>query len=154
MQLGDAAVHRVTYLMLSLIGKLASRKRIVPIAASTFPVGIGIYDRRRSRLSKDRLRGCGNAESVVLVKAGIQATEVGGDNPDDAVSHIEEEGWTENDGIPDLSVVVIVRRVVALVVEGRAAPPETLDDLTEVDSAASVDGMVVVFEVDAVLRSL
>ena len=74
-------------------------------------------------------------------KAGGQAAKVGGNNPNDAVAQIDEEGWTENDRIPDLAVVIIVRRVISVVVKGRAAPAERLDNFAQVDAAASINGM-------------
>jgi len=76
MHFGDAAAHRMAYLMLGLVGKLASGERVIPIAASAFAIGVGIHDRRRPRLSEDRLCGCRNAKGVVLRKSGGQAAKL------------------------------------------------------------------------------
>ena len=90
MQFSDAAVHRMTDLMLGLVRKLASGERIIPIAASPFAIGVGIDDRRCPRLSKDTLGACGDAKGVVLCKARGEPAKVGGNDANDAVAQIDD----------------------------------------------------------------
>ena len=95
---------------------------------------------------------CRNAKGVVLRKSGGKAAKVGCNNPNDAVAQIDEEGWTENDCIPDLAIVIIVRRVISVVVKGRAPPAERLHNLAQIDASTSINGMRAIFEINAVLR--